>query len=182
MEAPPPPSLQGWIGSDGTVACQAPLSMGFSRQEYWTGLPCPPSGDLPDPGIKPTSLLSLALAGRFFTTVPSRKPQQLEELSLFAWVLKGLFFIFFFSISGIRDGLDRSKVRLPENPGRKFTSQGLGRKKQVPPRRTCSLRVWILKRCWSSWHYVTACAKPVWKGEKSSILVIWGAQLSSVPN
>ena len=38
-----------------TVALQAALSMGFSRQEYWSGLPCPPAGDLPDPGIKPTS-------------------------------------------------------------------------------------------------------------------------------
>ena len=38
-----------------TVACQAPLSMGFSRQEYWSGVPCPPPGDLPDPRIKPTS-------------------------------------------------------------------------------------------------------------------------------
>jgi len=35
-----------------TVACQAPLSMGFSRQEYWSGLPCPPPRDLPNPGIK----------------------------------------------------------------------------------------------------------------------------------
>ena len=51
-----------------TVACQAPLSMGFSRQEYWSGLPCPPPGDLPDPEIEPTSLMSPALAGRFFTT------------------------------------------------------------------------------------------------------------------
>ena len=51
-----------------TAACQAPLSLGFSRQEYWNGLPCPPPGDLPDPGIKPTSLMSLELAGRFFTT------------------------------------------------------------------------------------------------------------------
>ena len=50
-----------------TVACQAPLSMGFSRREYWSGLPCPPPGDLPDPGIKPMSL-STALAGGFFTT------------------------------------------------------------------------------------------------------------------
>ena len=50
-----------------TVACQAPLSVGFSRQEYWSGLSCPPPGDLPDPGIKPTSLTSHALAGRFFT-------------------------------------------------------------------------------------------------------------------
>ena len=47
---------------------QAPLSRRFSRQEYWSGLPCPPLGDLPDPGIKPTSLTSIALAGRFFTT------------------------------------------------------------------------------------------------------------------
>ena len=46
---------------------QAPLSMGFSRQEYWSGLPCPPPGDLPDPGIKPISLMFPALAGRFFT-------------------------------------------------------------------------------------------------------------------
>ena len=51
-----------------TVAPQAPLSMGFSRQEYWSGLPCPPPGDLPDPGIKPTSVPSPALAGGFFTT------------------------------------------------------------------------------------------------------------------
>ena len=50
-----------------TVICQAPLSMGFSRQEYWSGLPCPPPGDLPDSGLKPTSLLSPALTGRFFT-------------------------------------------------------------------------------------------------------------------
>ena len=51
-----------------TVAQQAPLSMGFSRQEYWSGWPCPPPGDLPDPGIKPASLMSLSLAGGFFTT------------------------------------------------------------------------------------------------------------------
>ena len=51
-----------------TVAPQAPLSMGFSRQEYWSGLPCLPPGDLPDPGITPMSLMSLALAGEFFTT------------------------------------------------------------------------------------------------------------------
>ena len=51
-----------------TVACQAPLSLEFSSQEYWSGLPCPPAGDLPDPGIKPTSLMSPALASRFFTT------------------------------------------------------------------------------------------------------------------
>ena len=46
-----------------TVACQAPPSMGFSRQEYWSRLPCLPPGDLPNPGIKPMSLTSPALAG-----------------------------------------------------------------------------------------------------------------------
>ena len=50
-----------------TVDHQAPLSMEFSRQEYWSGLPFPTPGDLQVPGIKPTSFLSLALAGRFFT-------------------------------------------------------------------------------------------------------------------
>ena len=51
-----------------TIACQAPLPMGFSKQEYWSGLPCHPPGDLLDPGIKPTFLMIYALAGRFFTT------------------------------------------------------------------------------------------------------------------
>ena len=46
----------------------APLPVGFSRQEYWSGLPCPPPRDLPDPRIKPVSLTSPALAGGFFTT------------------------------------------------------------------------------------------------------------------
>ena len=48
------------------------LSMGFPRQEYWSGLPFPSPGDLPNPGIKPTSPIS---AGRFFTAVPPGKPQ-----------------------------------------------------------------------------------------------------------
>ena len=51
-----------------TAAHQAPLSMGFSRQEYWRGLPFPSPGDLPNPGIKPTSLTAPALVGGFFTT------------------------------------------------------------------------------------------------------------------
>ena len=51
-----------------TAALQAPLSEGFSRQEYWSGLPCPPPGDRLDPEIEPMSLMSPALAGGFFTT------------------------------------------------------------------------------------------------------------------
>ena len=55
------------------VAHQAPLSIGFSRQEYWSGLPCPLPGDLPNPEIELTSLMSPALAARFFTTSTTRK-------------------------------------------------------------------------------------------------------------
>ena len=51
-----------------TMACQAPLSMWVSRQEYWSGLPCPSPGDLPNAEIEPASLMSPALTGRFFTT------------------------------------------------------------------------------------------------------------------
>ena len=62
------------FGTIWTVALQAPLSMGFHRQEYWSGLPFPTPEDLPDPGIKPLSPASSALAGRFFTTEPPGKP------------------------------------------------------------------------------------------------------------
>ena len=58
-----------------TVAHQAPLSLGFSRQEYQSGLPCPPPGDLPDPGIEPRSLTSPALAGGIFTTYATWRAQ-----------------------------------------------------------------------------------------------------------
>ena len=57
-----------------TIACQAPLSMEFSRQEYWSGLPCPSPRDLPNPGIEPMSLVPPALAGKIFTTETSGKP------------------------------------------------------------------------------------------------------------
>ena len=57
-----------------TIARQAPLSMGFSRQEYWSGLPCPFPRDLPDPGTEPESLMSPALAGEFFITSTTWEP------------------------------------------------------------------------------------------------------------
>ena len=59
-----------------TIDYQGPLSMGFVRQEYWSGLPFPSPGDLPDPGIKPGSP---ALAGRFFTTEPPGKAGPAES-------------------------------------------------------------------------------------------------------
>ena len=58
-----------------TIARQAPLTMGFSRQEYWSRLPCPPPRDLPNSSIKPISPKSLALAGRFFTTSTTQSPK-----------------------------------------------------------------------------------------------------------
>ena len=70
-----------------TVACQAPLSMGFSRQEYWSGLACPFPGNLPDPGIEPVSLMSPALAGVFFTTATTS-----EALFHDSWITEFLFF------------------------------------------------------------------------------------------
>ena len=60
-----------------TVARQAPLSMRFSRQEYWSGLPCPSPGDLPDPGMELKSLMSPALAGGFFNT-STTSPRQIS--------------------------------------------------------------------------------------------------------
>ena len=66
------------VGSDSvtpwTVALQTALSVGFPRQEYWSRLSFPPPEDLPDPGIKPMSPVSPALAGGFFTTEPPGKP------------------------------------------------------------------------------------------------------------
>ena len=57
-----------------TVTCQAPLSMEFSRQKNWSGLPFPSPGDLPKPGIKLVVVASPALVGGFFTTEPPGKP------------------------------------------------------------------------------------------------------------
>ena len=56
-----------------TVAHQAPLSMGFSRQGYWSGLPFPSPGDLPDPGMEPNSLASPAVADGFFPVSATRE-------------------------------------------------------------------------------------------------------------
>ena len=65
-----------------TVACQAPLSMGFSRQEYWSRLPCPPPEDLPDPGIEPSSLTSPAWQADSLPPVPPGKPDKWVVLTI----------------------------------------------------------------------------------------------------
>ena len=65
-------------------SCQAPLSTGFPRQEYWSGLPFPSPGDLSDPGTEPTSPV---LAGGFFTTEPPGKPHTQQVLNNVGYVL-----------------------------------------------------------------------------------------------
>ena len=69
-------------------ASQTPLSMEFSRQEYWSGLPSPTPGNLPDPGIKPASLESPALVGRFFTTVSPGSPREKHNGNLESNIFK----------------------------------------------------------------------------------------------
>ena len=63
-----------------TIALQVPLTMGFSRQEYWSGLPCPPPGDLPDSEIEPSSRICPALGGRCFTTSAAWETQRAPTL------------------------------------------------------------------------------------------------------
>ena len=67
-----------------TVACQAPLSMGFPRQEYWSGLLCPTPGDLPNPGIEPESP---ALTRGFFTDEPPGKHHRRRSRQNRDWML-----------------------------------------------------------------------------------------------
>ena len=69
--------------------------MVFPRQEYWSGLPFPSAGDLPDPGIKPTFLVSPALASDFFTTVPPRKLFTVSDI-YFDHLGREIFFVFCF--------------------------------------------------------------------------------------
>ena len=73
-----------------TVACQSPLSLGFSRQESWNGLPFPTPMDLPDPAIEPVSAASPELASRFFVTVPLGKPPQVYKKHLFGARVHGV--------------------------------------------------------------------------------------------
>ena len=78
------------------VAYQAPLSRGFSRQEYWSGLPCPPPGDLPDPGIESMSLTSPALVGSLplSATWESEKQKSLSCVCILSIYIYSLYIIY----------------------------------------------------------------------------------------
>ena len=77
-----------------TIFCQTPLSVGFPRQEYWNGLPCSPPGDLPNPGMEPTSPVVFCTAGGFFICWASGKP-------ILQYKIKSLKKIIFFKKSGV---------------------------------------------------------------------------------
>ena len=81
----------GLYSSPGSSVC------GILQQEYWSGLPCPPPGDLPIPGIEPSSLVSSAVAGGFFTTAPPGKPQTsgMVEVLISLSSSLSIFFIYF---------------------------------------------------------------------------------------
>ena len=90
----------------GTAALQVPQSRRFSRQEYWSGLPFTPPGDLPDPGIKSWSPASLVLAGGFFTTVPSGKPLSLKFLKMHCFVTSMCKFLRHLGLDSISSSCD----------------------------------------------------------------------------
>ena len=78
-----------------TVSCQAPLSMGFSRWDYWSGVPCPLPGNLPDPGIEATSLRSPALRGRFFTTIATQEAHEIYKYIHILYTIRIVLYILF---------------------------------------------------------------------------------------
>ena len=83
-----------------TIAHQAPLSLGFPRQEYWSGLPFPSPGDLPNSGIEP---MSPALAGRSFTAEPAGKPGQVYALLYICALPCWLAFVLTLLLSSLAD-------------------------------------------------------------------------------
>ena len=88
--------MSDFFATPWTVASQAPLSLGFSRQEYWSDLPFPSPGDLPNQGIKIASLMSPALAGSFFTT--SATWEALCMIFLLYWFIWWITVIYFYML------------------------------------------------------------------------------------
>ena len=96
-----------------TVACQAPLPMGFSRQEYWSGFPCPSPEHLLDPRITLTSLMFPALADRFFTTSTTGKPIWLVLISI-----RDILSIKLLALDVIVKRSKHTNIRIPDSENR----------------------------------------------------------------
>ena len=133
-----------------TVARQTPLSMGFSRQEYWSGLPCPPPGDLPDPGIELVSLRSSALAGRLFIPSTTGSPSILCTVSV---------------VHVCQSPSANSPP--PPRPGSWKYFQSIHRKREMPSWSVASTPTWnrpphlvvprpLSRRCEVQWHPFTS--------------------------
>ena len=86
-----------------TIAHQSPLSVGFSRQEYWSGLSCSPPGDLPDQGIEPVPLVLPELVGGFFTTNAIWKTQHLHNYHIFHLLLNEVLKYYLDSMNWIKN-------------------------------------------------------------------------------
>ena len=127
-----------------TIACQAFLSMGFPGQEYWSELPCPPPGGLPDPGIKPAPLRSLASADRFFTAPPPGK-SELRCRSNQIWTVIG-------SVLGESYSFVSSQMLL-----------GLGKWNLLPHASICI-------RWWKKWFWSFLCQDSKAAREKKTLM------------
>ena len=123
-----------------TVAFQAPLSMGFSRQEYWSGLPGPPPGGLPDPGMEPTSLMSPALAGGFCTT--SATGSALTILHWWRWMVE--------SWRGRISFLSRTSFGREETMATHSSNLAWGIPQMEEPGRLQSVGSWRVRHDWAT--------------------------------
>ena len=106
-----------------TVAHQALLSMGFSRQKHWSGLACLPPGDLPDPGIELASAESPALADAFFTTEPLGSPSAADVIVAPICALVSLIYFLFFQVE---NGREPTKVQCHVHAPSMFLSLATG--------------------------------------------------------
>ena len=131
-----------------TVVCQAPLCLGFSRQEYWSGLPCPPPGDIPDPGVRPESLTSPALASRFFTTSATWEAPY-KDIQVYIYTVELPFATTWMDLEGIM----RSKISDTEEDRYCRLPTWLSRKESICQCRRHRFDLWVRKMpCRKKWQ------------------------------
>ena len=146
-----------WLfGTLWAVAHQSPLSMEFSRQEYWSGLPCLPRGDLPFSGTKPPSLTSPALAGGFFTTsatwgAPGEDGGRIIQVKERAWPESGWLTSKWWGASLVVQGLRPQAPNAGDPgliPGEGTRSHVLPLRFQMPQLTPCTAKIYIYKTKW----------------------------------